>query len=145
MDEKSPLFNILEKIPLFKDLTEESYKLITSNITLDYYPAHHTIFSEGDQGDAMYIIKRGMVKIFQGPADDLDEQKVLATLSDNSFFGEMALISEQPRNATALTLENSEIFVLKKDDFNNLVNNNPSLAEQISSEFIQRIKSNTRK
>lgn len=144
MNKESPIFHILEKVPLFKDLNEDSYKLIMDNITLEYYPKNHMIFSFGDQGDAMYIIKKGFVKIFQGPTDDPDEQTVLATLSDNSFFGEMALISDKSRNANALTLEESEIFVLKKSDFDNLVTNNPSLAEQISSEFIQRIKSNNR-
>lgn len=144
MNPENPIFHIIEKIPLFKDLSEESSQLIIDNITLEYYPAQHQIFSQGDEGDAMYIVKKGLVKIFQGPKDDPDEQLVLATLSDNAFFGEMALVSEKPRNANAATLEESEIFVLKKDDFYNLINNNPNLAEQISSEFIQRIKENMR-
>ena len=92
----------------------------------------------------MYIIKKGQVKIFQGPLNDDDEQVALATLSNDSFFGEMALVSEKPRNANALTLEESEIFILKKEDFYSLINENPSLAEQISSEFIHRIRENMR-
>lgn len=144
MDNPNPIFNILEKIPLFKDLTEESYKLITNNITLEYYPKHHKIFSEGDPGDALYIIKRGVVKIYQGDDEDPDNQVVIATLSNDSFFGEMSLVSEKPRNANAMVEEEAEIFVLKKEDFNNLINENPSLAEQVSSEFIQRVKENDR-
>jgi CRP-like cAMP-binding protein len=144
MDDPNPIFNILEKIPLFKDLTEESYKLITSNITLEYYPKHHKIFSEGDPGDALYIIKRGVVKIYQGDYENPDNQLVIATLSNDSFFGEMSLVSEKPRNANAMVEEEAEIFVLKKEDFNNLINENPSLAEQVSSEFIQRVKENDR-
>ena len=144
MNSENPIFNIIEKIPLFKDLNEESSKLIVENITLEYYPANHKIFSQGDAGDAMYIVKKGLVKIYQGPDNDPDEQNVLATLADNTFFGEMALVSEKPRNANAMTMEESEVFVLKKDDFYQLINNNPTLAEQISSEFIQRIKENMR-
>lgn len=144
MDNSNPIFNILEKIPLFKDLTEESYDLITKNITLEYYPRHHKIFSEGDAGDALYIIKRGVVRIYQGSDEDPDNQIEIATLSNDTFFGEMALVSEKPRNANAMVEEDAEILILKKDDFDNLINENPSLAEQISSEFIQRIKENDR-
>jgi len=145
MNTQNPMFAILEKVPLFKDLTQDSSKLISQKITLEYYPPEHVIFHEGDEGDAMYIIKKGAVKIFHGDDTDPDEQEQIAVLTDNSFFGEMALVSEKPRNANAQTLENSEIFVLKKDDFYKLITNNPSLAEQISSEFIQRVKENMRK
>lgn len=144
MNSENPVFHILEKVPLFKGLNEDSANLIANKITLEYYPANHLIFSQGDQGDSMYIIKKGQVKIFQGPKNDKDEQVVLATLNDNSFFGEMALVGEKPRNASAITLEESEVFILKKDDFYSLINNNPSLAEQISSEFIHRIRENMR-
>lgn len=141
---ENPVFHIIEKVPLFKNLNEESTNLIADKITLEYYPANHILFSKGDAGEAMYIIKKGQVKIFQGPVDDEEEQVVLATLSDNSFFGEMALVSENPRNATAQAVEDCEIFILKKDEFYNLINNNPALAEQISSKFIRRIRENMR-
>ena len=144
MDNDKTIFTILEKIPLFKDLTEESGQLISNNITLEYFPAHHLVFNKGDVGDAMYIIKKGTVKIFQGDSEDPDEHVVLAELTDNDFFGEMALVSENTRNASAMTLVESEVFVLKKDDFYKLIEENPSLAEQISAEFIQRIKENMR-
>lgn len=142
MENINPMFNILEKIPLFKDLTDESKTLICNNITLQYYPKNHMIFKAGDAGDAMYIIKKGYVKIYLGDSTDPDEQTILANLTDNAFFGEMALVSEKPRNANAMTMAESEVFILKKDDFNNLISNNPALAEQISTEFISRVKSN---
>jgi CRP/FNR family transcriptional regulator, cyclic AMP receptor protein len=144
MNSENPIFHILEKVPLFKELNKDSANLIANKITLEYYPADHLLFSQGDPGDSMYIIKKGQVKIFQGDRTDEDEQVVLANLSDNSFFGEMALVAEKSRNASALTLEDCEMFILKKDDFYSLINNNPSLAEQISSEFIHRIKENMR-
>jgi len=142
MEQTNPMYGILEKIPLFKDLTDESKALICNNITLQYYPKNHMIFKLGDAGDAMYIIKKGYVKIYLGDSNDPDEQTILANLTDNAFFGEMALVSEKPRNANALTMADSEVFILKKDDFNNLISNNPSLAEQVSTEFISRVNSN---
>lgn len=144
MNETNPIMEILKSIPLFQNLNEESAQLISNNITLEYFPENHIIFHQGDPGDAMYIIKHGQVRIFQGNTDDLDSQVDLATLTDNSFFGEMALISEQTRNANAIALIESEVFVLKKDDFYKIINENPSLTEQIGKEFINRIKENMR-
>ncbi|MBN1495089.1 cyclic nucleotide-binding domain-containing protein [Candidatus Peregrinibacteria bacterium] len=142
MEDINPMLNILAKIPLFKDLSDDSKNLILNSITLQYFPKGHKVFNKGDAGDAMYIIKKGLVKIYLNDSDDPDEQTILAELADNAFFGEMALVSEKPRNANAVCMIDSEIFMLKKDDFNSLITNNPSIAEQISTEFITRVKSN---
>ena len=144
MNETNPIMELLKSIPLFQNLTPESAELITSNITLEYFPGNHMIFHQGYPGDGMYIIKHGQIRIFQGDTDDPDSQVDIAHLTDNSFFGEMALISEKERNANAMAIIESEVFVLKKEDFYKVINENPSLSEQIGQEFIHRIKENMR-
>lgn len=134
---------ILKKIPLLEDLNEEDHREIIKQINLEYYPAGKVIFHEGDPGDAVYIIKRGVVRIFH-EAEIKDEEQEVAMLGDNDFFGEMAIISEKLRNATAQAVEESEIFILKKDDFVKLVASNPNMASHISSEFLRRLKINLR-
>ena len=141
---ENPIVDILKQIPFFQDLNEEDHTQIINNITLEYYPANHLVFKQGDPGDGLYIIKSGKVKIFQGPAESPLEQHVLAELEANAFFGEMSLVSDKPRNASALTLENCEIFVLKKEDFMKLVQSTAGFAEKISNEFIDRTKKNVR-
>ncbi len=132
---------ILKKIPLLADLNEDDHKEIIKHIEMQYYPAHQLLFKENDPGDAVYIIKRGVVRIFH-PGVDPTEEKEVAMLGDDDVFGEMAIISEKPRNASAQTMEESEIFVLKKDDFIQLVSTNPNMASRISSEFLKRFKIN---
>lgn len=144
MNDINPIVSIINQVPLFRDLTPQSVELLSQKITLEYYPANRQIFKQGEQGEAMYIIKKGQVRIYQGDDDKPYDQTILATLSDGSFFGEMALVNEEERIASAKTLSESEIFILKKDDFYTLINENPHLAEQISSEFISRIKQNMR-
>lgn len=134
---------ILKKIPLLEELNEDDHKEIIKHITLQYYPAKYVIFKEGDPGDAVFIIKRGVVRIYH-EAELPEDEKVVAMDGDNDFFGEMAIISEKPRNATAQTMEESEIFVLKKDDFVQMVSSNPGMASRISSEFLKRLKENLR-
>lgn len=139
----STVLNILKKVPLLADLNEDDHREIIEHITMEYFPKDHTVFKEGDPGDSFYIIKRGMVRIFHAAGDPADD-KEMSTLGDNDFFGEMSLISDKPRNATAKAVEETEAFKLTKDDFIALVSSNHSMASRISDEFLHRFKINAR-
>lgn len=130
---------ILQKIPLFSDLSEDSHKEIVDRIILEYYPANTVIFSEGEMGSKLYIIKSGLVKIFK---HEQDKEIELSILGQNEFFGEMALISDEPRYASVRTLEESEIFTLNKNDFLQLTSIDQNIASIINDEFIRRVKAN---
>lgn len=136
------LLPILKSIPLFKDLDENVHLDIISHIMLMYYPENYQIFKEGEEGKAMYIIKNGKVGIFRGEKEKGERETTIAEINTNGFFGEMALISEIPRNATAKTLGNCEVFVLNREDFRELMKTNATLAEQISAAVIARLNDN---
>ncbi|MBT5016957.1 cyclic nucleotide-binding domain-containing protein [Candidatus Peregrinibacteria bacterium] len=136
--ENTTILPILKKIPLFAELTEEDHAEIIKNITLNYFPVDYTLFEEGAPGDKLYIIKTGMVKIFHPSNPD----EAVAMLSPNEFFGEMALFEDTPRTASAMTTEESEVFLLEKSDFYKLVLKNKSIAGKLSEEFLNRIQSN---
>lgn len=134
---------ILKKIPFLADLSETEHKEIIEHIIMNYYPVGHVFFHEGDsEGGAMYIIKHGMVKISR--KDENGGDKEIAVLNDNSFFGEMALVLNEPRNATATAISDCEVFELKKDDFIKLVESSPTLANKLSNEFLSRVKQNNK-
>lgn len=79
----------------------------------------------------MYIIKRGKVQV-------LRDFSIIAELSDNAFFGEMALVSEEPRNATIKATTEVEALVLSKAHFRELLENKPSIAQVVSYEVVKR-------
>ena len=133
---------ILKKIPLLAELNEEDHKEIIQHIEMQYFPAKQLIFKENEPGNAVYIIKRGVVRIFHPGPDDPVEDVEIAVLGDNDVFGEMAIISEKTRNASAAAVEESEVFVLKKADFIQLVSSNANMASRISEEFLKRFKIN---
>lgn len=135
--------NMLRAIELFKDLDEQAHSEIIQHVSLDYLPENHVLFNEGEPGDRMFFIKTGMIKIYH-PGVSESFEKELAILGDGDFFGEMSLISDEPRNASAKTLEPTEIFIFKKEDFLNLISSNPKVAEVISKEFLDRVKQNLR-
>lgn len=130
---------ILQKIPLFCNLSESSHKEIIDRIIMEYYPANAIIFLEGEQGVKLYIIKSGLLKVFK---HEQDREIELTILGQNEFFGEMALISDEPRNASVRTLEESEIFTLNKNDFLQLTSIDQNIAGIINDEFIRRVKAN---
>lgn len=122
------ILTILKTVPLFQSLTEEEHEAIIEHITEQFYPANYSLFNKGDQGDAMYIIKSGMVKIF-------DADQTIAELGDDMFFGEMALIEDAPRMASAQTLSDCEIFLLKKEDFAALMQKSPEIAQKVKEAY----------
>lgn len=139
--EKTSILPILKRIPLLEDLDEATHASIIPHIQLHYFPAQHPLFNEGDLGDKLYIIKMGMVKIFH-PSD---ADRPIARLGPNDFFGEMALFRDAPRSASAMTLQESEIFILEKADFYDLVLKNPKMANKLSEEFLNRVQENENK
>lgn len=144
--ETPSILPILKNIPIFADLSEQDHKEIIANIVLNYFPVGYQFFKEGDAigpDSAMYIIKHGMVKISRkDPLSPTDKE--LAVLADNNFFGEMALVLEEPRNASAVAVSESEVFVLKKSDFTKLMETSPIMAQKVSQEFLGREKQNNR-
>lgn len=131
---------ILQKIPLFAELNEAEHKEIIKNIMMNFMPAGHVFFHEGDADqNGMYIIKHGMVKITRKNKQyDTDEE--IAVLNDNDFFGEMSLVTSEPRNATATAIAETEVFQLSKEDFVKLVESSPTLANKISTKYQKRVK-----
>ena len=127
---------ILKNIPFFAELSDEDLQAVIDNIQMQYFAADHVIFEQGDIGDMMYIIKRGQVQV-------LRDNTILATLSDGQFFGEMALVSDEPRNATIKTITDLEALILKKEDFRHLLETNPSIASIVSYEVVKRANANS--
>ncbi|MFT7184576.1 MAG: CRP/FNR family cyclic AMP-dependent transcriptional regulator [Oceanicoccus sp.] len=122
---------ILRTVPLFQSLTEEQHEAIMEHITMEYYPTHYKLFEKGLVGDAMYIIKSGQIRIH-------NEEQDLATLGEGQFFGEMSLIEDQPRMASAETLSDCEIFVLKREDFSELMGKSPDIAQSVRAAYEAR-------
>jgi len=122
---------ILKSIPFFAELSDEDLEAIGQKVQMQYFGKDQVVFEEGDYGEEMYIIKRGKVEV-------LREFSVIAELADGAFFGEMALVSDEPRNAGIRALTDVEALVLKKDDFRELLENKPSIATQVSYEVVKR-------
>lgn len=134
---------IIKSIPLFAALSQEQHREIIDSIILNYYPKDHVFFNENDpvnENSSMYIIKRGLVQIDK--KDTAEHYEKIILLDAGKFFGEMAFVLNEARNARALSLEDCEVFELKKSTFTKLMENSPETAQKISEEFLNRLKQN---
>jgi len=80
------------------------------------------LFNEGEQGDVMYLIRQGKIKITKGKGED---EKVLAVLKEGDFFGEMAIIDGSPRSAGAIAATPVSLLVIDKENFQSKIRENP--------------------
>ena len=83
------------------------------------------LFKEGNAGEEMYFIREGKIKLSKGSGN---EEKVLAILKEGDFFGEMALIDESPRSATATALEDTTLIIIDKNSFMERITESPLVA-----------------
>lgn len=143
--DSNAILPILKKIPIFSTLDEALHKEIIKHIVLMYYPVNYQVFKEGEIGDALYVIHKGKIRIYREPKEGSLIPENVAELSDGEFFGEISLMSDIPHTSSAMTLDESEVFVLSKDNFNELMKSNPALAEKVSTTVVERLNKNDNK
>ncbi len=106
--------NLAQRIPLFKGVSPEDVHKIFSKGMTQVEDKDTVIFYEGTTGNQMYVVLAGMIDLYSG-------KKKIATLRSGDMFGEMALINNEPRSATAVAAERSQLFVLSETAFQKLM------------------------
>jgi CRP-like cAMP-binding protein len=96
------------------------------------------ILFEDDPGDALYVVVSGQVKVVLIGEDG--REVILSTLKDNEFFGEMALIDDQPRSAHVIAMEDSNLIVLRRDDFHKCLEETPRIALGLLQGLSKRLR-----
>ena len=124
------LAHMLRKVEFFTPLTVGQLDKVLPAIMLYRYEAGETVFSQGQKGDAFYIIYQGSVAIRLRKL--LLFSKTVATLKAGDFLGEIALISDEPRTATVVCAEPTLLFTLISDDFKLVLSENPAAASEMA-------------
>jgi len=120
--EESETVLALQGVPIFHDLDKNEIEKIERLVHHRTYSPGERIFSQGQPGLGMYILLNGKVKIYR----EEDEQEVtLAKLSQGDFFGDMSLLDETPRSATAEALERANIIAFFRPELMDLLQREP--------------------
>ena len=131
------LIEDLKEIPCFADLSSRNLLKIISALEKYRFPEGNTIVKQGDPGDSFYIVRSGNVQVIlerpgQGAA-------AIASLGPNEAFGEMSLLTGQPRSANVITMTTVEVWRLPKEAFDGLVGENLSMAVYFNRILSQRL------
>ncbi len=108
--------HILHKVPLFSGLDIHSLSALTPLFEEESYPAYSRILREGEFGDSMYIIVNGQVSVTKY-SEGINKEVHITNLYSGSYFGEVALIDNQPRSASINADEDTTLLRLKKSVF----------------------------
>jgi small-conductance mechanosensitive channel/CRP-like cAMP-binding protein len=126
----------LEKVRFLEPLSPEETRKLAGSIRRVFFGRGERIIRQGDEGDSFYIIATGAVDVLVG-----DEQRRVASLGRDDYFGEMSLMTGEKRSATVVATADTECYVVNKAAFEQLINNNEALVEQISQALEQRQRS----
>ena len=136
----------LSRSPLFARLSPWDCAKLAEHCQEQSLDAGSTLFSEGDFGDSLYVIKEGLLEIFK---KDGKNDLSIALLRPGAMVGEMALIEGKPRSANVRAVEASRLLSLSKPDFDQLKKSDPEVATKFQDEllllFSNRLRTTTEK
>lgn len=125
-------------VPIFKELRDDFLVRLASVMDELSFPKDYTIFTEGQEGRALYIVVSGRVRVHLGNRD-------LAELDEGACFGEMSLFDSEPRSASITTLEPCDCLVLTQQQLYDAIDETPGIAINIIRLLSRRIRELNRK
>jgi signal transduction histidine kinase len=128
----------LESLHLFKNLAPDELHILRSITQERKIAAGGEIFREGDPGDGLYSVKSGLVEI--SGLINAAERRVFSQLAAGEIFGEMAVIEDRPRSATATALKETEIYFIPRAEMLALLQRSPALAFNLLQEISHRLR-----
>ena len=125
-ESSDPVLQVLGQVPIFENLTPKELKDLARLTHERFYKANEPVFKKLAPSEGMYIILKGTVEI-----KDPDSNTTFATLGSGDFFGELALLDEEPRSAMAVATEASELIGFFRTDLLTLMKRGPELGNKI--------------
>ena len=128
----------LKGVDLFKTIPAEELSHIAQITDEVEFADRATIFKEGDQGDAMYLIVLGRVKVHSG-------DHVYAELGTSQCFGEMSILDAEPRSASVTALDELTLLKIKREDFSEILAEKPEISRGIIKVLTNRLREANRR
>ena len=124
-------------VPIFNHLEEEQMDEVMALIHSRSYKKGEDIYQTGNASDALYIVRRGRVKIYR--ISESGKEQILRILNPGDFTGELALFNESVHDAFASALVDTDICMIKRNDLQNLLLKYPNISMKILSELSHRL------
>ena len=129
----------LRRSPLFALVDDDALMRCAALFTERRFRRGETIFHQGDAGDSLHVIYAGAVKIVL-PSPEGEEAAIIATLGPGEFFGELSLLDGAERSATAIAQDTTVTWVLRRDSFLTLFEEDPALRRALLLAIVAELR-----
>jgi CRP-like cAMP-binding protein len=134
MDEKE----LLRSVPIFSELSDQDIVSLARLANRRKCPKDSVVFFENEEGDFFFTILEGRIKVTI--LGDDGREVILSLLGPGDFFGEMALLDQEPRSATAIAVEDTELLSLHRTDFQTVLADNRSITTGLIKVLTGRLR-----
>lgn len=128
----------LVKAGIFQGVDPDAVDALTNSLEPVDFPRAHVIFTEGEQGDRLYIVASGKVKIGRRSADG--RENLLAVFGPSDMFGELSIFDPGPRTSTATTVTEVRAMTMDRTALREWINKRPDIAEQLLRVIARRLR-----
>jgi CRP/FNR family cyclic AMP-dependent transcriptional regulator len=132
------VLEVLRSVPLFRQVPDADLQALAQLVRERSHTKGSVILSQGDSGDALFLIRTGQVKVTVIAEDG--REVILSVLGSGSFFGEMALLDDEPRSAHVIAMEHSTLLQLRREDFRARLRLSPDLSISLLRELSRRLR-----
>jgi CRP-like cAMP-binding protein len=129
---------LLRTVPIFADVPDDDLQKLAGLAARKRYPKDGVVFFENEAGDTLYMVAQGRVKVTI--LGDDGREIILSVLGPGEFFGEMALLDNEPRSATTIAAEDSELLSVARADFEGVLNHNPGIMGSLIKVLTARLR-----
>jgi CRP-like cAMP-binding protein len=137
-----PDLYFLVEFPIFRDFDADDIEALSACCTLETFKAGSTICREGDPGDAMFVLKNGVLEVSRAVEG---ASRHINLLSAGEFFGEMSLVDGGPRSADVVVKEDAELMRLPADGYRKLKKEHPVTALKVADVMLKQLSFRVRR
>jgi len=134
----SEQIDFLHTVPMFAEMDDDELSALAQDLRKCTLQAGENLFFQGDEGNAVYIIASGLIRVYFHAPDGQEVSVVLSGVGE--LLGEMSLIDQQPRSATAEAMEDTTLWVLSGEDFDRHLRASPQLALNLMLNLSARLR-----
>jgi CRP-like cAMP-binding protein len=133
--EEGAIIERLSAVDIFAPLSAEETGMLAQAASSHIFAPGETVIRAGDPGSSMFVVHNGRVSV---QVTENGRSRTVATLSDGAFFGEMALFTGEPRTASIVAIEETEVLEIGHAAMKRVFDNNPDLVESLSFIIAER-------
>jgi len=130
--------NILREFSIFEGMGIRELHAIASVVSVEHFQPGDVMIKEGEANSSIYLVVSGKVTIFKGYETEHQQEK--ATVGEGSFFGELSLFTRMPPNATCVAAEDTEVYILGHNQFQEIMEVYPQIGINLCRFFTTRLR-----